>query len=147
MRLLCDSMCGRLARYLRMCGHDAAYALDRDVESDAAVARLARAEDRTLVTRDEALATRVEDAILLTGREVADQLRELRDRGVDVSIADEPAYCGQCNGTLRIVPPEVRLPDYVPDGFDGDVYRCERCGQFFWRGSHWDDVREMLASL
>ena len=30
-RLLVDVMCGTLATYLRMCGYDAAYALDLDV--------------------------------------------------------------------------------------------------------------------
>ena len=36
-RLLLDAMLGKLATYLRMCGHDAAYALDRGVEADDAV--------------------------------------------------------------------------------------------------------------
>lgn len=147
MRLLCDTMCGRVARYLRMCGHDAAYALDRDVEADEAVQALAAAEGRIVVTRDAALAARAEDAILLTGREVTEQLRELRDAGVDVTIATTPAFCGRCNGPLEPVAPDQPLPDYVPEDLEGDVYRCRECGQFFWQGSHWDDVRETLASL
>jgi hypothetical protein len=58
-------MCGKLATYLRMCGHDTASALDRGVECDDELAGLAREENRTLLTRDTALACRVEEAILL----------------------------------------------------------------------------------
>ncbi|PSP98633.1 hypothetical protein BRC89_07140 [Halobacteriales archaeon QS_4_70_19] len=63
---LLDVMLGKLATYLRMCGHDATYALDE------------------------------------------------------------------------------RAP-YAPD--DRSVWRCNRCGQQFWRGSHWDRVAETLAAV
>lgn len=55
---LLDAMCGTLATYLRMCGYDVAYALDRDAEADDRLLDLAAAEDRTLVTRDRELAER-----------------------------------------------------------------------------------------
>ena len=49
-------MCGKLATYLRMCGHDTAYALDRGVEDDDALLAIAEAEGRTPVTRDREVA-------------------------------------------------------------------------------------------
>jgi uncharacterized protein with PIN domain len=45
-RLLLDAMLGRLATYLRMCGYDAAYALDEGIEADDAVLDWARRDDR-----------------------------------------------------------------------------------------------------
>jgi hypothetical protein len=140
-------MLGRLARYLRMCGHDAAYALDRGVEDDDALVAIARAEGRTLLTRDASLAARAADATLLVEREVTDQLRELRAAGVDVSLADRPTRCGACNGPLDTVAATADLPDYAPDPAETAVWRCRRCGQCFWKGSHWDDVRRRLADL
>ncbi len=137
-------MLGKLATYLRICGHDAAYALDRGVEADDAVADLAASEGRTLLTRDESLARDVDDAILLTARDVGEQLRELSAAGVDVSIADPPRRCGRCNGPLDRVAAAVDLPTYAPDPADTGVWRCLDCGQCFWKGSHWDDVRERL---
>ncbi|MDX1745473.1 MAG: DUF5615 family PIN-like protein, partial [Halobacteriales archaeon] len=92
MRFLCDTMCGRLARYLRMCGYDTAYALDRGVKADDSVADLARAEERTVITRDADLAERVDDVIFLTEREIRDQLRALQARGIELSLATEPVY-------------------------------------------------------
>ncbi|PSQ40099.1 hypothetical protein BRD13_00720 [Halobacteriales archaeon SW_5_70_135] len=111
MRLLLDAMCGGLRAPLRMCGHDTAYALDRDVEADDRLLALAREEERTLITRD----------------------REL-------------ARCGRCNGRLEGVGREDsdgERPAYVPETAD-PVWRCRDCGQRFWRGSHWADVRERL---
>ncbi|TKX52332.1 hypothetical protein EXE45_19560, partial [Halorubrum sp. SP9] len=55
-------MCGKLATYLRLCGYDAAYALDRGVEADDRLLDLAADEGRTLVTRDRELAARADAA-------------------------------------------------------------------------------------
>ena len=144
--LLLDVMLGKLVTYLRMCGYDAVYALDRDAEADAALLDLAREEGRTVVTRDRAVASRADAAVLLAGREVTEQLRELLAAGFDLSL-DEPTRCGRCNGTLEPVPAGDRTPEYAPRSTDESVWRCVDCGQHFWRGSHWDDVRERLTSL
>jgi hypothetical protein len=145
-RLYLDAMLGSLARLLRMCGYDAAYALDRDTESDPAVRAAARAEGRLLLTRDRDLAARAADALLLESKAVDDQLRELRDAGFALSLAD-PARCGACNAALEPVPASAATPAYAPDPTTRPVWRCPACGQHFWRGSHWADVRERLATL
>lgn len=148
MRLLLDAMLGTLASYLRMCGHDAAYALDRGVEADDRLIALARDEDRLLVTRDVALAARAGDrALLVESREVTDQLRALRAAGVDLSLPDRPTRCGACNGSLDPVPADGTTPEYAPDPAGTDCFRCPDCGQVFWRGSHWADVRDRLSGL
>jgi hypothetical protein len=139
-------MCGKLATYLRMCGHDTAYALDRGVEADDRVLALARAEGRTLLTRDRHLAARA-DGVLLTDRSVEGHLRELRDAGVGLSLADAPARCGACNGAVRRVDPADPVPAYAPDPGETAVWRCRDCGQHFWKGSHWDRVAETLRTL
>ena len=144
-RLLVDAMCGRLATYLRMCGYDAAYALDRGVETDDAVAALARREERLLVTRDRALADRA-GGVRLDSRDITEQLRELRDRGFALAL-DEPARCARCNGELVPVGDGATTPDYAPDPGERRVWRCGDCGQCFWMGSHWDDVARRLADL
>ena len=143
-RFLLDVMLGTLATYLRMCGYDAAYALDRGIEDDDAIRTLAAAEDRTLLTRDEALAASADDAVLLTERDIEAQLRELRAAGVDLSLPDRPRRCGACNGEL-VPAAAADAPEHVPD--DVEPYRCRDCGQWFWRGSHWDDVAGTLAAL
>jgi uncharacterized protein with PIN domain len=157
MRLLLDVMLGKLATYLRMCGHDAAYALDRGdatdseaeavtgIEDDGALLALAREEGRRLVTRDVDLAARAGDAILVSTTDIDEQLRELRGAGVDLSL-DRPERCGRCNG--RVDPLDGgETPAYAPDPDERRVWRCQACGQHYWKGSHWADVRERLENV
>jgi len=146
-RLLLDVMLGKLATYLRMCGYDAAYALDRGEEADDRLLAIARAEGRTLVTRDRGLAARTDDSVLLTERAVTDQLRELRTAGFRIELDDSPTQCGECNGVVERVPGGAITPAYAPDPAERDVWRCLDCDQHFWQGSHWDDVHETLADL
>ncbi|MUV60456.1 Mut7-C RNAse domain-containing protein [Halobacterium sp. CBA1126] len=143
MRVLLDAMLGSLATLLRMCGHDAAYCLDRGVEDDDAVRDLAAREDRVLVTRDRELAERALESVLLESKDVDDQLRELADAGVDLTPAPGER-CGACNGVLEEAIGE--FPTYVPDDA-APVWRCEDCGQYFWEGSHWAGVEARLEEL
>ncbi len=163
-RLFLDVMLGTLTTYLRMCGYDAAYALDRGVEDDGAILELAESERRTLVTRDVELAEHAEESILIESLDVTDQLGELRDHGFSLSLS-EPTRCSDCNGRLvrqrgEGGENEVRgeheghgergehreheeRPEHVPDG--KPVWRCQNCGKYFWKGSHWESVEETLS--
>jgi uncharacterized protein with PIN domain len=145
--LLLDTMLGKLATYLRMCGYDAAYAAERGVESDDEVLALAHTEGRVLVTRDRELAARGEQSQLLSTREVTEQLRELRRSGYDLGLAEEPARCSACNGPLERVDRTELTPGYAPETHEETVWRCRNCGQHFWKGSHWEDVAETLDGL
>jgi uncharacterized protein with PIN domain len=160
-RLLLDVMLGKLATYLRMCGYDAAYALEEGadgeadeegIEDDDALLELAGAEDRTLLTRDTQLAARADDSsrggLLLESRDVTDQLRELRDAGFDLSLSN-PTRCSACNGRLAGVESGTadRVPDYVPNLEERRVWRCRECGKHFWKGSHWESVEETLSGM
>ncbi|UPM42412.1 Mut7-C RNAse domain-containing protein [Halocatena salina] len=141
-RLLLDVMCGGLRSYLRMCGHDTSYALDYDVEADDRLIAIARTEDRTLITRDRQLATRTDTAILLESTDTEEQLRTLQNAGIRLTLI-EPTRCSRCNG--RLEPTSDSRPDDVPE--ERRVWRCENCGQWFWKGSHWNRVRTTLQSI
>jgi uncharacterized protein with PIN domain len=145
--LLVDDMLGKLATYLRMCGYDATYTTSRGIESEEAFLALAHTEDRLVLTRDRDLATQPERAVLLTERDVADQLRELHEAGFELALTDDPARCSACNGLLERVDRTEPTPDYAPDPHEEAVWRCRECGQHFWQGSHWDDVAETLEEL
>jgi uncharacterized protein with PIN domain len=159
MRFLLDAMLGKLATYLRMCGHDTAYALDRapdgghanapeddasaGIEDDDELLALARAEGRRIVTRDADLAARAENALRIDAKDVEGQLCELRAAGVELSL-DTPERCSRCNAPIEVVE-GGETPDYAPDPDDRRVWRCPACGQHYWKGSHWADVRERLG--
>lgn len=143
---LLDAMLGKLATYLRMCGHDAAYVLDREVEADGVILAISREEDRTLITRDEQLAARA-DGLLLRSREVEGQLGELIDQGVELRLPDDPVRCGHCNACLDRVDAEETTPEHTPDSDEIGVWECQQCGHHFWKGSHWDRVSETAHDL
>ena len=145
-------MLGKLATYLRMCGYDAAYALDRGIEADDTLLELAESEGRLLVTRDAQLARRAAgsagkaDGLLLETKPVTDQLRELADAGFELELS-EPARCAKCNAELEAVKETERSPEYAPAPDERRVWRCPECGQHFWKGSHWESVEETLSGL
>ena len=148
-RLLLDVMLGKLATYLRMCGYDAAYAMDGDETDPGDDQLLARAdaERRVLLTRDISLARRADRSVLLAGRTPLDQLRELESVGFRVELDDEPARCGTCNGVVEPLSDGDPSPEYAPDPAETPLWRCRDCGQVFWRGSHWDDVKTRLDDI
>lgn len=138
-------MLGKLTTYLRMCGYDTVYALDRGVEADDRLRDIGRAEGRLLLTRDVDLARRADDSFLIESREIVDQLRELEGGGFELTLADPPRRCSRCNGSLARVERGETRPEYVAD--DVVAWRCGDCGQFFWKGTHWDDVADRLKKL
>ncbi|MFC7226113.1 Mut7-C RNAse domain-containing protein [Salinirubellus salinus] len=144
---LLDVMLGKLAVYLRLCGYDTVYALDRDVEADDAVLELAEREGRTVLTRDVHLSNRAERGFLLTERDPLDQLAELAAAGLRLEPTDEPVRCGRCNGEMVAVGGDEVTPKYAPDPTDTAQWRCTACGQVFWKGSHWDRMRETLREV
>ena len=143
--VLVDAMLGTLVTYLRMCGYDAAFTLERGLGEDAAIRATARAERRTVLTRDRELAARADDAVLLETRETDEQLAELAAAGFELELPAEPRRCGNCNGRLAPVAATETTAAYAPEPGETDVWRCRDCAQLFWRGSHWADVAERLA--
>ena len=77
-RLLVDAMLGRLVRWLRLMGYDAAYWRDG---TDEALITAAQAEGRLIVTRDHTLARRRGVcAVLIAAEGLDEQIAEARDR-------------------------------------------------------------------
>ena len=143
---LADEMLGKLARYLRFLGHDTEYAHG---QSDGEIAAFAAREGRTLLTRDRLLARRVPGALLLRRTDVLGQLREVRMAFPAAGYELRFDRCSLCNGPTTQwespagSPPEPGVPAAVR-ARGAAVYRCGRCGKFFWDGSHTAGIRRRL---
>lgn len=143
-RFVADAMLGRLARWLRILGYDTLYDPDW---SDAHLARLARAEDRILLTRDLGLARRRGLRVLVIAHEdLPSQLDQLH-RALGVQAVAPLTRCPVCNEPLEDIPKDHawgQVPPYVfctQEWF----HLCPACNRFYWRGTHWERMRALMA--
>ena len=146
LRLLADSMLGRLAKWLRLLGYDTAY---DNAATDPQLARRARAEARILLTRDRELAGRRGLRILL----IESQVLEEQVRQVLEALGPPPfpalSRCTVCNVALEPVShAEVagRVPQYVLRTH-GDFRYCTGCKRIYWPGSHVSGIRDRIEAF
>jgi uncharacterized protein with PIN domain len=145
VRFAVDAMLGRLARWLRIMGCDAAY--EAGIE-DANLVRCALEENRVILTRDRALPAewRVPRVLVLSAEAPLDQLREVvRTFELDWR-ARLFTRCNRCNAELLPADRadvEGRVPDRVLRE-QSAFLRCPRCERVYWSGSHTDRMRRVL---
>lgn len=147
LRFVVDVHLGKLARYLRMAGLDAAWQRDADDEE---LARLAADECRVVVTRDVALLKRREviHGCWVRATHPARQLAELAIRYRLSRHAAPFSRCVRCNVALqRVEKQEVAesLPDRVREGHEV-FHRCTACGRIYWAGTHVRRMRRVLEA-
>ncbi|HXG39883.1 MAG TPA: Mut7-C RNAse domain-containing protein [Candidatus Limnocylindrales bacterium] len=147
-RFALDGHLGRLARYLRALGIDATY--DRDAD-DERLAESAATEGRILLTRDVGLLkrSRVVRGYWLRADDPEAQLADVVRRFRLLAVARPFGRCLRCNTELEdVARAEVldRLPPRTRVEFD-EFRRCRVCGRIYWKGSHYDRMRQLLEGL
>jgi len=147
-KLLVNSMCGRLTRWLRMLGFDTYY--DREADDDQLIA-MAKKEGRILITRDVELHERASKAglrtILLRSPHHAVQLATVISilRG-ELEIDPNLSRCPTCNSSLRRAS-RMEVEGKVPERSfkaHNEYWVCTGCGKIYWRGSHWRGISKVL---
>lgn len=141
-------MLGSLARWLRIAGYDSTYFrnMDDDLLLDEAKdsSRLLLTRDRELYQRSRKLGLR---SVFLESEAVQDQLSQLR-RELGLGMLAKNSRCPRCNGLLKETP-KADVRDLVPDesfnAFD-EFWVCGDCSRAYWKGSHWEKIRETLGS-
>jgi uncharacterized protein len=144
-RLAVDRMLMRLARWLRLLGVDAI--ADASL-TGADLLRIARADNRILVTRDKRLRT-ASDVFFVEGNAIRTQLREaVRHFGLDPRMI-ALSRCSRCNTVLSAVEGELvsrRVPPYVFASHDRFA-ECGQCGRIYWPETHPARMHAMLDSI
>jgi uncharacterized protein with PIN domain len=155
VRFVVDGMLGRLARWLRLTGHDVVYVnelpLRNEEQDDFLISRAA--EGFILLTADRRLYQRSRRrglrAALVQPGDLLAQLLELSKAVPGLEVDLENSRCPVCNGELQEVspgevgeevPPSVRESQKV-------FWRCTSCGKVYWRGSHWEKILETLEEF
>lgn len=146
MKFAVDGMLGKLARWLRIAGHDTVYARDLEVEpdkEDETLLRLATRQRRILLTADKKLYARALGAglktVLVTKKDVVDQLLEIsRALGRSVELDFEKSRCPVCNGVLVQANPSEVSEDVRKK--NKEFWKCSSCGKIYWEGKHWRGI-------
>jgi len=131
-----DGMLGRLAKWLRILGFDAAFPRSRP------------SAGRLFVTARKV--ARYADAIIVTGEDPQEQLRQaLEQAGVQPDPNLFLSRCLICNIPVKEVQ-RKEVAGKVPDGVfqkSKSFHECPECGRIYWEGSHAERIKKRLQNL
>ena len=149
MKFLVDRMLGKLAKALRLLGYDAIYYQGEDLTQ---LIRLAREQDRVILTRNTKLAARKpEDRVVRITQDHPElQLRELYEKG-HIALSEEKSFsrCLVCNILLDgMTRKEVegKVPDFIFHNYQ-EFYRCSQCGRIYWPGTHQQNMQKRIKEI
>lgn len=147
-RFVLDTHLGRLAAYLRILGFDTVY---QNHCTDEDLARISRDEHRILLTRDIGLLKRsaVTHGHWMRATRPRLQLAEVVERfDLHRSVALF-TRCLRCNTPLHAVEKEsisALLHDHTRARHT-EFATCQTCGRIYWKGSHYERMRRMIAEI
>jgi uncharacterized protein with PIN domain len=147
-RFLLDNHLGRLAAYLRMLGFDCLYRNDYDDEE---LADILQQEERILLSRDRRLLMRKVVAHGYCPRSL-DSVQQLHEvvRRFDLARRVVPFHrCLRCNQLLETVPKEAVLESLEPltKLYFDEFMLCPNCKQVYWKGSHVEQMQEIVDRI
>jgi uncharacterized protein with PIN domain len=146
-RFLCDGSLGALARWLRAAGYEAT--AHPGMGGDAVVPEARRTggvlltSDAHVLERREIREGRLPAVLVPSSLARLDQLA-LVMRTLRLPLR-EPR-CMTCGGPLDVVD-KAAVRDRIPPRtalWQDEYFTCRDCGQLFWRGTHWERIRDRL---
>lgn len=147
-RFAVDTMLGRLATWLRLLGQDATYGSHL---SGRTLLRHARAEGRTILTRDHRLLREAgrQPILFVEGDRLRDQLLQVVHAFAIDPVGHIFTRCSRCNAPVSPTAKsdvEGRVPPYVFNTQERFV-RCPVCQRIYWMGTHYDRVHAELRAM
>lgn len=139
-----------LCTCLRMLGFDCRY---KNNMEDAELAEISNHEKRILLTRDKQLLMRknVTRGIYIRSQKLKEQVSQVIKK-LDLASSFKPfTRCLCCNepiisfkGSRKAL--QKRVPERVLLSYR-DFFICTGCNRIYWKGSHFDKMREFINSL
>ena len=147
-KFILDVHLGTLARYLRMLGFDTNY---RNDFSDQEIVKISLEEKRAILTRDVGILKRSEvtRGYWVRNTNPVKQVEEVVNRFDLKNLIKEFTRCVECNSVLEKIEKEKiidRLPPKVKAAHNDFLY-CKSCDKIYWRGSHYDSMKELIEKL
>ena len=143
-------MLGGLARWLRAAGYDARYEYRFD---DRELVRLAATSGGILLSSDGPM---FERNVIKDGQVKALYIPQQMSKFEQLQFVlrhyrlpmGKPR-CMSCGGKLIEVPKHTVMAEAPPLAYRScsRFFRCDRCGQLFWEGTHWRKITDKLKAL
>jgi uncharacterized protein with PIN domain len=147
---LCDAMLGGLARWLRAAGYDALFEYGID---DREFVRRAAQGGTILLSSDGPM---FERNVIKHGQVralyIPQQLGKFEQLAFVLRHFGLPmgkTRCMACGGKLLEIPKHQAMGEAPPLAYRhcSQFFRCGRCGQLFWEGTHWRKITDKLKAL
>lgn len=144
MKFLCDSMLGKLSKWLRIMGYDTHY------QSFYTKERISHLVDdgRILLSRHSPTVHQYPNSLLIRSDHVKEQLHEMRNEGhLTLERSEWFTRCLICNVTLKIAEAEYareNVPEYVFYNNMTEIRFCPSCNRYFWPGNHRNNMMSQL---
>ena len=147
-----DAMLGKLAKKLRLLGFDSLYS--SNIEDDELL-RVAKTENRIIITKDVQLAEKAKKheimTISITKSNEIDQFFQINEK-VKLGrciVGANTSRCPVCNGDLKNIN-KKDVSNKVPVGvFENisDFWICNKCEKIYWEGTHIKNLQKFTDEL
>jgi len=148
-----DAMLGKLATWLRLTGHDTIYSTKMEDED---LLRIAKEQERVLLTSDAILASRGESMnieVMLVRGSVDDEVASVFLRfGISPEADPATSRCTKCNGDLTHISEDEKekVRDLIfEQTFDyyNEFWFCKYCKSVYFRGAQWKNIDEYMERI
>ena len=148
MKFIIDAMLGKLARWLRMMGHDAKYSSNL---ADKELLNIANKENRILLTRDFQLFQKAINqglkATFIEGKTEPERIAEVAQKNnIILEVDPDKSNCSVCNTKLRETS-KSEIDEKVEKNtlkYYDKFWLCPNCGKVYWQGAHWKNIETTL---
>ena len=145
-------MLGKIAKKLRLLGFDSLYSSNID---DDELLRIAKKENRVLITKDVALLAKATKqqipTIPITKNQEIDQLCQINEK-VNLNklvISGSISRCSICNDELRLIEKNDVLGKVPASVYEKmkEFWICMNCKKIYWEGTHIRNLQKFTAEL
>ncbi|MCD6573754.1 MAG: Mut7-C RNAse domain-containing protein [Thermoplasmata archaeon] len=140
-------MLGSMAKWLRILGYDTKYVKNM---KDEEIAKIAREEERILLTRDKKLASKFKNSIYLENNGLKNQLRRIiKELALEIDDKNLLTRCIICNEKIEKIDKEKvkgMVPEHVYESHE-EFYICPKCKRIYWIGTHFKNMKKFIESI
>lgn len=148
-KFVVDAMLGHVARWLRLLGYDVIY---YHLLSDWKLMKIAKEEDRILLTRDLGLFRRARKnnvrAFFVEDPSIEKVLAQLSIRyNIKLDFDKNDTRCSICNAQLKYTTSLIDIAHKIDKNIAlkyNEFWICPSCRKIYWQGNHWKGIVEIL---